>query len=417
MMLSNRMCTSVMYALIGFPLLTNHLRHAGSLFLLIFMILGIYTFFRYYKHIAFTSEEKQIIAVFMSYFAIYMVSFLINSFIGNLQYPRLKYLDHEIRMLFWIPVYVLFSRCKIEEWVLWWGLCIGSVFAGLFACIQTLIVNADGRISGAYHAIAFGDLSLVMGFMGFCGYSYFYEKHPLWRLLPFLSLIGGVSASILSGSRGAWIAIPVLFMILLWQVSGTLKGKTTGILLLGIMLLVIALNKVEIIDRMRISLDELFIYTNGDVEGSVGSRFEMWKAALTLFHQHPFWGIGPGAYQAAIWDMIWKGQFDPKIAIWHQPHSQYLSVMVDCGILGLISLLLIFFVPLFHFVKRIYQHNITQKRVAFAGCIFIAGFMHFGITETIFKRNINIAFYIIMLAIIYSLIQSIPNENTTHINP
>jgi hypothetical protein len=60
-----------------------------------------------------------------------------------------------------------------------------------------------------------------------------------------------------------------------------------------------------------------------------------------------------------------------------------------------------FIVPLYLFIGFL-QKSIAGRSLAYAGIILVGSFFHFGLTESLFQRNIYINFYLVMLAFILS---------------
>jgi O-antigen ligase len=106
------------------------------------------------------------------------------------------------------------------------------------------------------------------------------------------------------------------------------------------------------------------------------------------------------------------GQISAEVGKYSTPHNMYLNNMAAYGIFGLLILLGIFLTPLLIFFPTVKKH-LPGQDIAYAGFMLIFGFMLFGFTECIFIRNININFYIIMLAAIITLIK----ESETQIAP
>ena len=71
--------------------------------------------------------------------------------------------------------------------------------------------------------------------------------------------------------------------------------------------------------------------------------------------------------------------------------------MADTGLLGLAALMGLFLAPLGTAVLYIRTRSGT-RHIGYAMMVLVTGFMHFGLTETIFSRNVNVTFYIILTA-------------------
>jgi O-antigen ligase len=405
--LDNIYIRAFVFALIlFFPTLSNLVQHAGSTTLILLALIGLTISLSQGKRPTLSSEEKWLIWAFAGYFAVSLLSFAVNALSGDLVHPQLKYIEKVLRMLFFIAVYLLLRHIRLPQWGLWYGVSVGAIIAGVYSLIDVGGFQLAHRVSGAYHPIAFGDLSLVMGFMSFAGFRYFRHQHPALVMIPITGLALGIVACFLSGTRGAWIAMPVLLVVVFWQLDGHLKLWLRGLIIGTVCLASLAayvIPETGIANRINVVFEETAAYFQGDVKGGTGLRYEMWKAAWDIYREHPFLGIGPGGLKPAIQKMIAEGECDPIIAGYKRSHSSYFSAMAECGSLGLLALLAVFFVPL-----RIVMFAIKQggapKDIAYAALMLIIGYMHFALTETIFGRSVFASFYAVMLAVLLSLL-------------
>ncbi|MBA4369704.1 MAG: hypothetical protein C0403_18925 [Desulfobacterium sp.] len=401
----NRSIQNFVYAnVLLFPLLSNLFEHSCSILLIVLTLFGLPLCFFREKRLSISSHEKMVMWAFASYFLVYLFSFTINGIMGNLEDLRFKYIEHQSRMLFVVPVFFLFRKTRLPISMMWYSVVSGAVISGIYAIVAGVFLHPGERVSGSYHSIAFGDISLTMAFMSLAGVHFFQRKKSFfWAICPWCAFFLGLVASILSGTRGAWIAIPVLLIITLVQYYRDLRFRTWMGIFIGIFLVAMILYKTpqtQISQRLQETYQEVMEYDSRHAkEGSASERMEGWLAAWNIFLDYPFLGAGPGSFKSISHQMIDRGERSEIIRIYHQPHSAYLSVLSDCGILGLISLFAMFLVPVYAIIQKI---RITPDKhdAGFAGLYLIAAFMQFGLTETIFGQNVYIGFYVVMLAVV-----------------
>ena len=390
-----------------FPVFSNLVEHAGSSILILLALLGLPVCLSKGRRPDLTWQEKGLISSFVSYFVVYLISFVVNTLIGDLEQLHTKHLEKEFFLLFFIPVYLLFKHIKLPLWVVWYGVLTGAAVVGIYAMVDSGWFNLGNRVRGAYNPILFGDLSLLMAFMNFQAFGFFRQKHAALVALPLLGFILGTTASFLTGSRGAWAAIPVFLTILLFQLKRHFKpqvlGATIGVIFLA-SLVVYQIPVTGVADRIEGAIEDFRTYSRGNVTwgGGVGNRLESWRAAWLIYRNHPFLGVGPGGYRYAIQNMISEGTLrHDREVYFNQPHNIYLSVMVDTGWVGLVVLLSIFLLPLNIARSRIRKEE-KNPEVAYSIFILVSGFMIFGLTETVFGRSVFVSFYLIMLAALLS---------------
>lgn len=97
-------------------------------------------------------------------------------------------------------------------------------------------------------------------------------------------------------------------------------------------------------DRFERASHELrSFFAAGRFDSSVGVRAMMYQVALQFMREHWFFGTGLGS-----WQEIWLGQSTayPKTAGLNNPHGDFFLWGMETGALGLLSLVLICFLPM-----------------------------------------------------------------------
>lgn len=363
-----------------------------------------------------TRGERYLIRVLAAYFAVYLLSAAINSLNGNL--PRLqgKHFEKEAYLLMFIPILLLFRKLDLPRWTVWCAVGLGGVLAGGYALMDFGWIHIEYRVRGAYNPIMFGCLSLTMGFLSLQGYGFFRSKSPWLAWVPLLAFTLGGTASLLTGSRSAWIAIPALGAITLLHLGRRVpKWILWGLVAVFALVVVIAYRAPEtgLSHRISVIKDDYSRFKKGDVDltNSTGIRLASWQAGWRIVKNHLWLGLGPGGYPQTMDKLALAGKlpYDREV-YFSQPHSLYMAVLVDCGLPGLFCLLMVFGVPFWIFLSRLRLPQ-SDTAAAFGGLVLVAGYMHFSFTETVFGRNLFVSFYIIMLGAFLHL--SLPRAGET----
>lgn len=132
-------------------------------------------------------------------------------------------------------------------------------------------------------------------------------------------------------SRGAFIAIAIVF-----AVYGVLKDWRVLILFIAVTGL-IAYSDTNFINRI------LSAFTMSD--SSEGVRVGIWVSTTAMISDHPFAGIGWGAYQY-VYPQYNYYVADPNITIYHA-HNIYLNYAAEVGIVGALAFFWYFFGTMF----------------------------------------------------------------------
>lgn len=186
----------------------------------------------------------------------------------------------------------------------------------------------------------------------------------IYEITLSFSIIIIVSGILLSFSRVAWLATGLLFLITLLQLifkKAFISAKTFSIVFLLTILttgLWVGIYSEPFITRIKASerLEQL----------SFTQRIDSYEDAWLSFKQHPWLGTGLGVYTYSLHEQY------PKRYVWElqPPHNTFLLVMAELGIVGLVLLLIIFFL----FTKSIFYQ--PQALSIFSLLIFLMLFDH-----------------------------------------
>lgn len=139
---------------------------------------------------------------------------------------------------------------------------------------------------------------------------------------------------------------------------------------------------------------------------SVGQRFELWRAAWHLFLKHPWLGVGTGAFQIDMQQLIHTGVIAPFVGTYDHPHDDYLDAFASRGLLGFGTLLAILLIPLWRFLRATRSSAHATHAIGLAGVLTVVGFTIYALTDTIFLHSIMITWYVIYMALFYSLLDT-----------
>lgn len=294
------------------------------------------------------------------------------------------------------------------------GIVLGALGAFMHAFQVRLIQGAD-RVNHPINAIPFGDLSLLFGILSLVflleSISRPLTRFPKWEKAMFaLSAFAGVGASLLSGTRGGWITLPVMAVLLYWAFRPVLSGRrlwgvagVVGALLVGGTLL----PQTGVTHRMDQAADHMHEYVAGqDADTSIGVRLDMWKAGLILFADKPIMGWGEARLQAARDELVARGVVGPGVKYYDQLHSDLIDTAARRGLVGLASLLLLYGVPLVLFTRHLRASSEPSVRaMAVSGLVVVVGFIGFGLSQSMLRDVHGLAGYLGMTVICWVLLK------------
>ncbi|SDM13162.1 Glycosyltransferase involved in cell wall bisynthesis [Oryzisolibacter propanilivorax] len=321
---------------------------------------------------------------------------------GQLQWKTLG-LDRVVKYLLVLAA-VLALALQPPRWrAVAWGSALGGVGAGAIAVWQVGLQQLE-RAEGHTNAIQFGNLALLLGLwcvaLGLA----------LWRqrrlALPCaLGAAGGLLASLLSGSRGGWMALPVLLALTLWFLHPG-RGKAPAwrlglqalcaVALLGAALLAVP----SVRDRVQLGVYEWEHADAQVLNTAVGLRRALWVYAWEEGQTAPLLGVGQQAFTERMPAAVAAARLPSHALLLNHAHNEWLDMFAKRGLLGCLCLLAFFAVPGYGFWRLLRQADrqiraagadaaawAQSRLAAVCGLVTVLGFLGFGLTQVMFAHN------------------------------
>lgn len=347
-------------------------------------------------------EEKVFLWIIAAFFSMFIISALANGW-GELQ---TRNLGTQIRFLFAIPLYLLVRR--YPDCTLW--LLSGSVLGGLFLFGQAYIdVMIDGRATawGIYSKNIIGPFAVLIAFWSMY-YVWLKRGQYHWGVLLFIvcAVLAAFAAAGLSGSRGAYVGFLVtgLFSIMFFTRP---RWMFAAIVAIGITGSIFYQNMDIVKQGIDTAVSEVQQYvqaqnpaTDSSATTSTGIRLEMMRASLLFIQDNPVLGFGTGNYKAYAEVYVNTGKVNAAIIDGHgYPHNVFLEQATSKGLLGLATLLLLFYYPVYIFIKG-YK---VCKPTAVIGLIHIVAISAFSMFDhSVVIMNNYVAILLMGMVIFFS---------------
>ncbi len=328
------------------------------------------------------------------------VAYFVVSLVRLLVVPQgLHTLDGPFRLLLAISCIGFVGALRPRMRYFWLGLCIGTIGAAALALHDVFVLGMERAQAYTHHAITFGDLALALGLMALCGVSEFRKSRLAF--LPIFALLCGMLASVLSGSRGGWIAL-ILVAPALLIFGGAVHGRRiVNAMLVALLLGVLAyfIPATGIAHRVaEASSDVRLYFAHNDATTSVGIRLELWKASWLMISDHPWLGVGRDSFAQALHALVQQGRLQESPALlYSSSHNDMLFFGATGGLLDFSCLMLMYFGPLGFFISVLKSRDDTRRAAALCGVTLVLCYIGFGLTDVMFWLMIPKAFYGMMV--------------------
>jgi len=162
-----------------------------------------------------------------------------------------------------------------------------------------------------------------------------------WRAVFHLcAAVVGVAAIILSESRGIWPALilnALLAIVVLRDNFRPLSLKSVAYFSLAAAFIAVLFIWIAV-PRFAIILEDYQMMKAGNFQTSSGLRLLMWEAGIDAWKGSKLFGLGSGGVREIVSEKIPQGGFTHL-------HNQFITTMVEAGLLGLVALLTVIAVP------------------------------------------------------------------------
>jgi len=404
----------IVYLLIFlFPIAGMSVRHWITNIFNLLVLIGLFTLRK--PHTTPIHKEEKI---FLWICATYFTTFLISAFTNDWGQAQTYYLGTELRFLLVIPLYLLVRRypdCSI--WFLRGAVVSGFILLG--QAYFDVYIMGYSTARGIYSKNLMGPFAVLVTF--WCIY-YFWDNLKKFKLPSLFLIIFAIVAALftvtLSGSRGSYVGLVVTaFFSIMFFSKPRWMAASVLITMMAVFLFYQNLNIIKKgVDKAIVEVQQ---YINAEdhvnsvsSRSSAGIRLEMIRTGFLIIKDNPLTGIGPGNYNQAIKKYINEKKVYGAVGFHTNPHNTFIEVATAKGIIGLLTVLLLFYYPVYIYIRD-YK---TYKSTAILGLIHIIAISTFSLTDhSIIVKNNYSSILLLGIAIFLSAhIQEYKNTSSLH---
>lgn len=337
-------------------------------------------------------------------FLLYSLGMFLLIFLND---SNIRHFDKPSRFLLVIFPLILLLNVSFHKKALLFSFFLGAGGAFFVSLFDRFYLGLN-RAGGDFNPIMFGGFSLMIATICLNFALYYYRVNNKMFLLSVSAFFAGLLASILSVSKGGWLALPVVIGFLFWNYRKVLSKKfyvSSLVSFLVVITLILAVPSLGVKSRINGFISEVTMLLEGSrQESSVSHRTELWKSSFFMFKSSPIIGIGKSNQDAFKQSLVNQNTVHKSTLKFNQAHNEYFNELGLRGILGLFLLLNMYLVPLGLFLRKIkkYADNPNIKVFAIAGALVPICYMVFALSQAMFTHNSGVIMYVFTIVILWA---------------
>lgn len=317
----------------------------------------------------------------------------------------LRDLDRPSRLLMLALMLPLLCRYRPSFQSLMRGIGIGAIGAGTIALYDKFVRHLPRAFTDTM-PIQSGNISLTLGLLSLCAMAWSHHQHKRGETLFYLTAsCMGLLGSLLSGTRGGWILLP-LILFAWYRLFQHWFGQHIKMALIGSIIglaLLCTIPQLGVSQRLYDAKQDISFYMNGGNQNtSLGFRLQFWRSAWHSFMDKPLFGWGPLSLRRSQEQQYQAGELSQAAFDFRgHAHNQYLDQMAKYGLLGLGCLLALFLTPL-SIAKHLLNNRISTRgyTLAAATIIHVLATMDYCLSQAFLNHHSGIIFYPFMMVLL-----------------
>ena len=379
-----------------FPIVINSLQVAGDIILFILAIMGIFVAISQ-KLSPFVIQEIKV----FSYITFgYFIAVCLSVLFSNQVYELAHFIPRDLHFLFAPFIALALYKAEINFNCLLLGCKVALLTLGIIV-FQDFLIGVE-RPSGIMNAGVFGNLAVSIFFIAFV---FFQHESLKQKIFTFASLLSGLFIIVVSGTRGAWLSFLLLSVVFIYffykqKTKLTKQSKFFTVLIVAVIISIIGFNQ-TLKDRSQLAYKEVLTFISGDYssyysKSPVGLRLEMYALSIEKIDDVPFFGHGYRTSNTIVFEGTTSGSYT-----YNHLHNAFLTNYFNGGVVLLVALLLLLFVPLKIFLTANRQNR--ENPLFVSGILLTIGYASFGMVNILFGDTYMNGFYVFFLAILLLL--------------
>lgn len=395
---------SLITILVFFPVLSLTVIKINNFIPYLIFILGAIAFIRGYHppEISFGHVLIKYWRIHLAMFSIFIAVFIHQIITGDLRfkYYSVSFVFVSFTFCFWMFLMLSSKELKLIQW----GLVVASIVSFVFIWIE----SQGGKVRPMqvidYYLIPYSTMALLLSFLAFLTIEWNNKLKHIDVLLKVTALTAGLLTSYLSQARGGWVVVPFFLLVLAFFFKSKRKKYPVVMLFAALIFLASFFNS-NIKQRLDLITSETQNYiSKAEVDTSIGHRLQLWHASLLIFMDNPIVGVGENNFKPELQKLASDNVITSAAASYKHAHNEMLFQMARYGVLGLVAIISVIFVPAYYFFKDINSADREIRSAAWMGLSLTFGSFIFGLTNVQLMRRETSILYVVLLAAFFALI-------------
>lgn len=388
--------TFLQLTVLSMPLFVLNVKHIPELIILILTIFGVY-FSIHEKVLPFVHNQLKLYSYLVLAFFLSVVMSVILSDNPSQGISRIGSNVHFLVAPF-VAYGIYKSNVNFKHMLL--AIKLSTIIGIIYIIYQHFYLGIYRIEGGADSSTIFG---FIMVFFAFVAIIDVWSQTNKEKLLSVLVFLLALYAVVLSGTRISWVIFIALSfsVIFIWTIQGYLtKKRWLLIMAMAVVITVFFMHNQQVNNRIDAAFKEVTTFSkNKNPSGSINYRLLMWQGGLAAFKQQPMIGYGYQNTGLVASQYVSGSRAKEFIKGKKMLHNDYINSLVGFGIVGLLVLLVLLFLPLSIFLKRL---NTTDKDFTknAIGILFIIALLVFAITDSIYSHNVMRGFFVFFLGVL-----------------
>lgn len=255
-------------------------------------------------------------------------------------------------------------------------------------------MRAEG---GAGNAIVFATITAFASSLALVGAL---RTHGVKALFYFGAFFAGLAAIMFSGTRGVWPAVVVNVVLVAVMSRRRLRrfGRFEIAAAASMAVAAAALFGTLMLPRFQWIFANVELIQEGYFQTSTGMRLIMWKAGLEAWQDSMLIGLGSGAAHQVAAEHL--AIFGKSLSSYTHLHNQFVTTLVESGLVGLTALLAVMAIALKTAVKTLRADKGPEPEVgALMLLLVVVTFVTAGMTSIMIGHDILDAVFVMSLVV------------------